>query len=62
LDVQFHLMRYGATDALTQYGAIDVNNHSGVYIKRVLIVCDMMLHIDDGVPSDWIREIKGCLY
>jgi len=61
LDVQFHLMRHGATDALTPYGAIDVNNHSGIYIKRVLLICDMMLYTD-GMPSDWIIGIKECMY
>ena len=52
------LMRYGAT----KYNNPDENSRLTSMINRVLIVCDMMLHIDDGVPSDWIREIKGCLY
>jgi len=49
-NVELHLVRYGATES-------DFER-----ISRVLIICDMMLYIDDGVPSDWIREIKGCLY
>jgi len=51
------LMRYGAT----KYNC-DEEYRVARRINRVLIICDMMLYIDDGVPSDWIREIKGCLY
>jgi len=51
------LMRYGAT----KYNC-DEEYRVARRINRVLIICDMMLYMDDGVPSDWIREIKECLY
>jgi ankyrin repeat protein len=46
---------------LMQYGATDVNKHNEVYIKRVLLICDMMLYTD-GIPSDWIIGIKEYMY
>ena len=52
------LMRYGAT----KYNNCDEESRVARRINRVLIICDMMLYMDDGVPSDWIREIKECLY
>jgi len=71
------LMRYGATDYHPRphlpNASFDVTTSLGVMIDwdtiigwdvvihPILIVCDMMLHID-GIPSEWIREIKGCMY
>jgi len=51
---RFILMQYGATKCCHK-----CNN---VMVYRTLIVCDMILYIDDDIPSDWIIEIKGCLY
>jgi len=30
--------------------------------EKILIVCDMMLYLDDDVHPDWIRKIKERLY
>jgi len=50
------LMRYGAT----KYDSNEKTRHV-IVLKRVLIVCDMMLYAD-GIPSDWIIRIKECIY
>jgi len=50
----FHLLRYG--------GYVWKDDTRGQLINRMTIVCDMMLYMDNDIPSDWIREIKGCLY
>ena len=58
-EITFLLLRYGAIKYRLSRYHNNTNDHYRVTIRRVLIVCDMMLYMD---KPDWIREIKECLY